>query len=490
MAHFRAASWWWTNRCPPPPELVKSGILPEGKQPPLYYALMGCVISTLNGWEAGAKLESNPEFREGATSKSAAIYRHRPHLWTDFIADAKFHAIRVSSAFLLAFSGLFLFGGLRRLSPKYPILAFGLTSAWLALPVVSFSGAIINNDSLAMFLGIFSFWLTVRYASGRLSLQGCAGLGAIAGLAVWAKVSTLFCLIFPALTLLAVSRDSRDRVRRLLIAAAAGLIVASPILLYNTVLYGSPGGYRSDAAMGGAGLSAFLYHIGRSLVRTAESFVGLVGQANVSAPGYATLFFSLFFVFVVIGIVAGKRQPESQYLAGFTVAAAFAFGIQLIAGFVWFAGTVTAMTARLFLNLGGPIMIIALWGLLPFYTNHWSPHRLRHVVQGSVVLMLIALVGFFVAPLAVPYLASQAYGANAPAYAANYYIEQATKAFLLIGALAVGTGLIALWVRKRSGITGRRELRAAFVWAGIFGLILSNQVILWAFVMPTYYQSL
>ena len=490
MAHFRTARWWWTNHSPPPPELVKSGVLPEGFQPPIYYIIVGGIISGLDGWEVGDNLQDNPDFGSNNTLRAAAIYQHHPRLLTDFIHNAKFHIIRGLSALVLAFSGVFLFLGLRRLSPENPKLAIILTVGWLALPVVSFSGSVINNDSLAMFLGTLLFWLTVRYCSARISWKAAAVLGAIAGIAAWVKFSALFGLIFLVISIWLLSKHTSGRIRDTLVAVITGLAVSSPILLYNLVYYGSPGGYHGSAAtMGGGGFAAILYHVGRSIIRTAESFVGRVGQMNVSAPGYAALLFGLFLIVIIMGLIAGQQRKTNRILSGFVWAAVLTVGAQMIAGFAWFVGTVSTMTARLLLNLAGPLATIGLVGLLPFQFNDWSLRRLKFIVWGSALLVLIALIAFFAAPHSIPFLTSKAYGSGNPAYSIAYYVQQSRQALLGVIVILMGMGFIALWLRRTTKRINVMKFKPGWFWACICGLILSNQVILWVFVVPTYYPS-
>jgi uncharacterized membrane protein SirB2 len=125
---------------------------------------------------------------------------------------------------------------------------------WIAVCSAGFVGllpmnmslcASVTNDTLTNLIVALGLWQIVRVAKGICRRPHSALiLGAILGLGIWTKTSTL--VLFPAVLvaywLLARAgvMSSSDAIKRALIACSFGLLIGLPWLIRNTQLYGDP----------------------------------------------------------------------------------------------------------------------------------------------------------------------------------------------------------------------------------------------------------
>ena len=105
-------------------------------------------------------------------------------------------------------------------------------------------------------------------------------------------------------------------------------------------------------------------------------------------------------------------------------------------------------------------------------------------------MILVALLAFFVLPHSVPFITSQAHGAEGLTYSISYYVQLSRQALLSVIVMLIGIGFIAFWIKRSIEKTKVIKVKIDWFWPCVGGLILSNQVVLWVFVMPTYYSSM
>src|SRR5262245_18983465 len=219
---------------------MESGAGGEAHQAPLYY--LG-----LAGWQRiwGISVREPPAAQATAFFPERGIYRHQ--IARDS-ADHRFVLVlRLASIVLGAVTVLFAAATVRRLSddPWTPAVAAAVV---VGFPKFVFLSGVVNNDNLANTLGGLLTVLLVTFVlrfSGRETrerglLWWTAAIGAVLGLLVLTKASTM-PLALAVLVAVVVARPSwRDRVGALAVAAGSALAVGGWWLVQSQVRYGDP----------------------------------------------------------------------------------------------------------------------------------------------------------------------------------------------------------------------------------------------------------
>jgi len=132
------------------------------------------------------------------------------------------------------------------LAPGWPAFALGVPLALALWPQFGFESATVTNDSALTLGGAGLAWAWAAAARAPSRVLWAAGLGALSGVALLAKLSALTTLPGTALILLGRAQAGRRRPARLLGEAAllAALLVVPvlPWLRRNLQIYGEPTG--------------------------------------------------------------------------------------------------------------------------------------------------------------------------------------------------------------------------------------------------------
>lgn len=152
--------------------------------------------------------------------------------------------IRLVSVVLQGATIALAFLAARDLFPKRSEIA-PLTAAFVAfLPTQAQLGGAINNDALTTLVCAAVFWRLGRVVVRPQCLRDAAALGALLGIGLWTKLSVfqLFPIVIVAYAIAAQRKNLTWKRAASLCAAALGLslLIASPWLIRNTVLYGDP----------------------------------------------------------------------------------------------------------------------------------------------------------------------------------------------------------------------------------------------------------
>ncbi len=216
---------------------VASGHLPvfhagqadyEAHQPPLYYILCAPVYQA-----AADMLGSDSLISPQAQARRVG-------------------AGRLVSVLLGALLILVTFLCVRECFPENPWLALGAAAFVALLPMNIAVCASVSNDALSDLLVAAALWRLARLvrrlgqagAPPAAFVRACVWLGLSLGAGLWAKTSAL--LVFPvvAFALYALARRGltppRIAVRAAGLSLGIGLLVGTPWLLRNQVLYGDP----------------------------------------------------------------------------------------------------------------------------------------------------------------------------------------------------------------------------------------------------------
>jgi hypothetical protein len=210
----------------------------ESHQAPLYYLLLA-------GWDNALGMNSDPPAPpplDGDGNVFNGIYQDvYPNAGLD---ERRVLPLRVVSIALGLLTLLLTYLATRRLTrdPWTPVVAVALVAC---VPRFTFLSGVVNNDNLANALGAAGLLLGVialapRERSPRAATLLAAGLGAIAGALVLAKLSTAPLVPVLALAAVAALPGRRARLRALGVFAAAAAVVCGWWLVQNQVRYGDP----------------------------------------------------------------------------------------------------------------------------------------------------------------------------------------------------------------------------------------------------------
>ena len=153
-------------------------------------------------------------------------------------------ALRMVAAALQLFTVAAAFFAARDLFNKRPALWWGVTAFVALLPTQAQLSASVSNDASTTFWCVCLFWRMGKLVQNGQSVRGAGLIAVLFGLGLLTKISVL--QLVPALLLayyLAVRAQkltTADALRLGSIAVCGGLLIASPWLVRNTLLYGDP----------------------------------------------------------------------------------------------------------------------------------------------------------------------------------------------------------------------------------------------------------
>jgi|GEM_PF-499062 4-amino-4-deoxy-L-arabinose transferase and related glycosyltransferases of PMT family len=153
-------------------------------------------------------------------------------------------AMRLVAALLQLGTLYIVFRACKDLWPERPDVAAGATAFAAFLPTQAQLGGAINNDSLTVLLCAVLLWRLGALLRRGQDVKGALIVGAILGAGLWTKLSVLQLTPAMALAYFLAARFGKMTLGRAagLFALSLGtaLLIASPWLVRNTLLYGDP----------------------------------------------------------------------------------------------------------------------------------------------------------------------------------------------------------------------------------------------------------
>lgn len=152
--------------------------------------------------------------------------------------------LRLVAALLQLLTIGVVYRAVRDLFPERPYLALAAAGFAAFLPTQAQLAGAINNDALTTLVCAALFWRLGLLVKAGQDLRGALVIGALLGIGLWTKLSVLQLL--PAIVLaygVAVrARHVEPKPAALHLAVTLGLalLIASPWLVRNTLLYGDP----------------------------------------------------------------------------------------------------------------------------------------------------------------------------------------------------------------------------------------------------------
>src|SRR5262245_14031791 len=218
----------------------------EAHQPPLYYGLAAAVAAAA-GWDPiDVQAERNPRFVWYGGS-GMAKYLHPPDQRPPLGGTARsLHRLRLLSVALGCGTVLliFLMARLAGMEPPAAALVCGLAAF---TPQFTFITASLNNDNLANLAGAGCLCLLAAALRSPGATWLWWGAGAVAGLGLLAKFTTVTLLACGVLAALVVG-PGRSTILRATRVVTPALILPAPLLLWNQMHWGDPFGAGAQVA--------------------------------------------------------------------------------------------------------------------------------------------------------------------------------------------------------------------------------------------------
>jgi 4-amino-4-deoxy-L-arabinose transferase-like glycosyltransferase len=239
-------------------------------------------------------------------------------------------AVRLVSAVIQLATILVAYRAGRNVFPDRREIALGLAAFVAFLPTQAQLAGAVNNDSLTTLLCTALFWKLFRLVrNGRGGhVRGAAIIGALLGVGLLTKLSVLQMIPAIAVAYFMAVRAGQirptDALRQFAVVLAVGVLIASPWLIRNQLLYGDPLTIKIFPQTAGPGTPtpsfmmqlkgwSFADYVRNNAVRTYASFWYLI-PPNILMPDIGR------FVLVVLlglgGLVGAFRGAERGGVAG------------------------------------------------------------------------------------------------------------------------------------------------------------------------------
>jgi len=246
-SHYEYA-WHLANagKLPLTGPLAKERALPQTEgavlahHPPLYYGVVAAAMQAAGRDDTVFGPRINPRFGDPAAPSRHLRFLHERH------DDPLLGWLRMTSVLLGAITIALVHRLARRCCPHSPRTADLAALLVATLPMWSSLHGLLNSDVLAATSSTAVLLALVRQLQNeRITVAGGAGVGALLGLALLTKLTTLFLVGLAGLTFLVlVLRGRRRRTpvgfAPLAAGAVAMLAVSGWVFVRNYLLYGDP----------------------------------------------------------------------------------------------------------------------------------------------------------------------------------------------------------------------------------------------------------
>ena len=290
----------------------------------------------------------------------------------------------------------------KNLFPDRREIALGVAAFIAFLPTQLQLAGAINNDSLATLFAALLFWKMARVVKKGVSKAGIIQIGVCLGLGLWTKLT--FLQLIPAIFVAYAmaffmpktegNTKKGEVVRALVLAIGLGLLIASPWLIRNTMLYGDPFCLKifpktappntptptSVAEIRGVSLASIYFFV---FVRSFGTYFFILPPNAFMKPMLPV--FLLLLLLSIIGIVGAwikEKESESRRLVALATLTA---GL-LVPFFIAFNLKFFQAQGRYFSTALLPLTLIQVLGIA-----NLTPKVAREWILFSICLFLLVL---------------------------------------------------------------------------------------------------
>lgn len=388
-SHFLTAGWFADNGSMPDLNHSPSH---EAYQPPLYHALAGAAMNTLDRSDFDQVFEENPELGDGVYTAARPTAATRQKV----APGGSVLALRIGREVSALFGAL--------------VVALTASTAWLlfrradvtllATALVAFNpkfihmSAVLSNDIAVAAGGALVVWLAVRVVASRSAPRPgvLLALGAACGLSMLAKLNGLSMLMPAGIALIMRSGTSRPigagtarRLFQMCVWTAAGFAAAAGwYLVFNTITYGNPLAWEQLQRLATFGIRESPLTLTELLAGLPIVIPTVWGSFGFGAafPAVVDQLLEVVGGVVIVGLVLALMRgqaPRNAVLLGFAFLGA---GLAFI---FWMRSYAFTESARLLAPAASSSAILGAMGALA-----WFPRRLR--LPSTMALSAIGLI--------------------------------------------------------------------------------------------------
>jgi len=302
--------------------LPQPGTFYTWHQAPLYHIIAATAIgwlnlSPLNEWQrfnptAPTVVRSTDpnvfvhSVRELPPYKDIALAVHIAR-WLNVI----FGAITVALTYLLA----------RRLFPEHGWVAIGAAGLVAFNPQFIFMSAAVQNDAALSAAFALTLWPALNIVQGDNRIRQFLGLGALTALAILFKQSGIVLIGLAGVVVLGTAWRSGQWQKLFIWGSWTALMVgliAGPMYLRNTLLYGDPFAYEVYKSLHPPTDSYPLNQLDMTtlmlfLTRLHESFWGKFGWLTLAFPSFIYQGLWMIYPLSGLGLIIGYRRGQSSW---------------------------------------------------------------------------------------------------------------------------------------------------------------------------------
>jgi hypothetical protein len=395
VGHFGFVSHLVQHRSLP---LQRVGDFGEAHQPPLYYAAVALATLPANHADTEGIFNSNPAFIWGGQGQDINISLHGSAETFPFRGQAlAMHLARAASALMGAVTVLFVAAIGWQIFPARKAVGV-LSAAFVAFnPQFLFLSSVVNNDTGLVLVTTGGLWQLLRAIKSPAQTRQWLLVGVWIAAALLVKSSGLVLGAVAGLVLFGCALQQRSW-RLLLRGAGAMLLVIGLIagwwFVRNQLLYGDPLGWRMYEQVFAVNLrnpplAEWEY---RHFFSTQfQSFWGVFGWMTLWMPAWYYQGVRVVVLIAAAGVSLFLWQARSRSVTRYQAAALFLLLTAVILQEVYMLTVIQRCNAscyqgRYLFPIIGPLMLFVTLGL-----GAWLPGRLRFVVLGGLVFVLLSV---------------------------------------------------------------------------------------------------
>lgn len=311
--HLDYINYFSTNLSIPNQSNEKTRVEGEGHQNPLYYILTGAFVRLVgdNDKIDFLLIPNEKHIWNGGTEWKTTLFNHSQLLISNN-DEILFHILRGFSAVFSVITLSFLFKTTLLFTKD---LRVSLITVLLisTLPQFVFISSVVNNDSLVIMFITMSFYFLLKYLKKRREKNYLYIAVWIFSMAFYTKLYSVGMIFIFFLFLLIDEKEqklSKEYIKQAVLVALAIIILISPWLIRNLVIYGSVLGNHSFIYGRRIIFDLNISEIFSQIAFWGTSFIGRFGWGNITLHFLHYALYLILFLIAFYGLMFRIRKAN------------------------------------------------------------------------------------------------------------------------------------------------------------------------------------
>ncbi len=362
----------------------------EFHQPPLYYVLGALIVAPLPAEPVALHVNSFWNTQPGPPlNDNKNLYLHtQAEDWPYRGGVLTVHVLRLLSIALGVATLIIAYGVLREVFDRQPGLRLGALAVMAFNPQFIFISASVNNDNLAILLGVAMIAWSVRVVRGGVNARRVIVGGVLIGATALSKLSSV---PLAAVMILAILLSSSSWVTRAKAGVGLGIIALALSgwwFARNVQLYGDLTGISVMLQAWGSPPPAITINdVWPQTFEVWRSYWGQFGYGQITLDEALYWLLAVLVVVSLIGLVIGRRRALIDRRTAWTLAAAWL--VSLAAAMAFAAQNPSGLHGR-FLLPASIVLAVAISAGLHGWASPDRP-KLDRVLDVSVCVAMFSL---------------------------------------------------------------------------------------------------